>query len=938
MQLSLKLLKKLKLFPGYILFFTLFFNTTFLNAQTYPDHTLLLYSSNLDAAGNTSIGYVTNNGGSFQSGGGWKSTSTSSQLKITLPTGLPFEGTMVVQVTNFDPVSQNVGAKHQIINLYSQENGSKDIFYTTGSWWNIRTGTSYSDGPGVAGFKFLAAPQHLDSREEVRIMQSATWDLGAIYEFKIVWTTTNIYCVLDNNLKATLNFNNQVEPFRWIFLGKDNVYIGMPGVIYKNVKIYTKDSGGTPSTEIFFTNVTDGSGTIGYNGSGYGHGASFADVDQDGYYDLFVSNGLWDSQVPDLLYMNQGGLSFAEVASSKGTADTGMTHAIVTADFDNDGDLDAYFANMQETDGSALGRDAMYRNDGTGSFTNITDWAGISTDLNRAKGAVAADFNNDGFMDMYINDAENPNKMYFNDGTGRMTLVTRGAEGDSEIKQGVTVADVDNDGDVDIYCCRREANNHLFINDGSGNFTEDAAARGVNLDGRSKGATFADYDNDGDLDLFVMNEKMTTDTDLPYLRVYVNNGSGVFSDASAAMGIRVSGYSPVFLDVENDADLDLVLLRNDEKEPGTRPELYLNDGTGTLTLQSSTGVEVGTVDPRAGAYADIDNDGKLDLYFACADGQNYLLHNESVTSYNWIDILCHGPAGDYGGFGTKVKVYERGYINNSSKMLGFQQSVSNTAYISQNQTALHFGAAANDTVDIVAQFADNSILELQNIPVNQTIDVSRVFANIKILLEGAYNSSGLMTTSITVPTSSPYTQDPAYPNRGVSSMPANIIDWVLVQLYNTSKDSIIATKSALLKNNGQIVADDGTTTQIIMNAVADSYYVAVRHRNHLTIMTKDPVYFDWTTTTNINFISDSTLYHSASSAKKQESTYWCVCAGDVNQDGEITTTDYTTWYNSARIGESGYKVSDINLDGQVTTSDYTIWYNNARLGASSNLP
>ncbi|HOH08659.1 MAG TPA: hypothetical protein PLF89_14125, partial [bacterium] len=144
----------------------------------------VLFSDPLDRATSTAIGQMQNRNGTFITGSGWKATASNSQLMITLPSPLPSTGSLVVDVRNFDPVSQNIETKQQIINLYSQENGSKAIFESNGSWINIRTGTGYSTGEGVAGFKMLAAPRGIDTRDEVRIMEDATWNLNKTYEFR----------------------------------------------------------------------------------------------------------------------------------------------------------------------------------------------------------------------------------------------------------------------------------------------------------------------------------------------------------------------------------------------------------------------------------------------------------------------------------------------------------------------------------------------------------------------------------------------------------------------------------------------------------------------------------------------------------------------------------------------------------------------------------
>ena len=197
----------------------------------------VLFSDPLDRATSTAIGQMQNRNGTFITGSGWKATASNSQLMITLPSPLPSSGSLIVDVRNFDPVSQNIETKQQIINLYSQENGSKAIFESNGSWINIRTGTGYSTGEGVAGFKMLAAPRGIDTRDEVRIMEDATWNLNKTYEFRITWDKSSASVYLDGQKCYTLPFKGQVEMFRYIFLGTDNVYVAQPGVIYSNLRI-----------------------------------------------------------------------------------------------------------------------------------------------------------------------------------------------------------------------------------------------------------------------------------------------------------------------------------------------------------------------------------------------------------------------------------------------------------------------------------------------------------------------------------------------------------------------------------------------------------------------------------------------------------------------------------------------------------------------------
>ncbi len=209
--------------------------------KSQPVHQQLVFSHPLTNT-QSDQAQIVNNQGTFN-GMGWQATTVNSQLKITLNQALAFEGTMKINVSNFDPVSQNQPeVKQHIINMYSRiYDDNKDIFETDGAWWNIRTGVAYSSGSGTAGFKFLSAPRGINTRDEARCIEDATWDLSRVYEFKVTWTNSVAYCFFENQLLAALPFSGQIEPFRYLLIGRDNLiygYAGQPGPIYSNLRIY----------------------------------------------------------------------------------------------------------------------------------------------------------------------------------------------------------------------------------------------------------------------------------------------------------------------------------------------------------------------------------------------------------------------------------------------------------------------------------------------------------------------------------------------------------------------------------------------------------------------------------------------------------------------------------------------------------------------------
>ena len=171
------------------------------------------------------------NGGVF-SAAGWQTTTGNDQLRLTLTNPVYGDGAFEIDVTHFDPVTQYTGQKHQIINMYTSTDGSQAVFNTDEAWWNIRTGTNY-----YTGFKFLASPLGGDEREEVRIMESATWDPADLHTFRVEWDSVDIDIYLDGVHLETLDFDGRVQPLQVVFVGKDNVYLGQVGPIYSNLRV-----------------------------------------------------------------------------------------------------------------------------------------------------------------------------------------------------------------------------------------------------------------------------------------------------------------------------------------------------------------------------------------------------------------------------------------------------------------------------------------------------------------------------------------------------------------------------------------------------------------------------------------------------------------------------------------------------------------------------
>ena len=346
-----------------------------------------------------------------------------------------------------------------------------------------------------------------------------------------------------------------------------------------------------------FTDVT---GPSGIEAGGYGLGVAAGDVDNDGLVDLYLTNF-----GPPRLYRNNGDGTFTDRSAESGllgSAGFGVSAAFV--DYDRDGWLDLYVGhnvdygldNDTECPNQAGVRDYcppqvyggtpdhLYRNRGGGRFEDVSDTALVGGRFGPALGVVTADFDGDGWTDIYVTNDGTENILWMNqgDGTFRDAALASGAAlsglGVPEASMGVDAGDFDNDGDEDLFMTHlmREGNN-LYVNDGAGRFADRSAPTGLggsSLPYTGWGTSWFDYDNDGWLDLLAVNgtvvmvEGRERDS-FPYdqrMKLFRNLGGGGFEDVSAGagsvFGLSAVGRGAAFGDVDNDGDVD-VLAGND---------------------------------------------------------------------------------------------------------------------------------------------------------------------------------------------------------------------------------------------------------------------------------------------------------------------------------------------------------------------------------------
>ena len=471
-----------------------------------------------------------------------------------------------------------------------------------------------------------------------------------------------------------------------------------------------------------------------------GGAATFLDYDDDGWMDIYIVNGSRLEGFPpgeeprNVLYRNNGDGTFAEVTEEAGVGDAHWGMGCTAADYDNDGYTDIYVANF--------GPNVLYHNNGDGTFTDVTEEAGVG-DPRWSTGTAWGDYDGDGDLDLYVanyvnfdvNNIEKYRKVnvwrgievmagprglegaedvfYRNNGDGTFTDFTTEAGLTDRLKGygfAVLFADYDNDGDLDIYIANDSVPNYLYRNNGDGTFTEVGLEAGVaySEDGREQagmGAVFGDYDNDGDLDLFVTNFSDDNNT------LYRNDGDGFFTDVTFQSGLGAPSlpfvsWGTEFLDYDNDGWKDLFVATGhvypqvDQYNFGMtyeeRNQLYHNNRDGTFTEVTEVagpGMQIKKVS-RGATFGDYDNDGDIDVLVLNMGDRPTLLRNEGGNRNHWIKFRTVGTRSNRDGIGARIWVTAGGLTQMREVYMG-------SSFLCGNDIRVHFGLGKNDKADLV---------------------------------------------------------------------------------------------------------------------------------------------------------------------------------------------------------------------------------------------
>ena len=386
---------------------------------------------------------------------------------------------------------------------------------------------------------------------------------------------------------------------------------------------------------------------------------AWGDYDGDGDLDLYVTN--WGSSVSPVvavnrLYRNNGNGSFSDVAQAAGVADTRNSIAANWIDYDNDGHLDLYVVNFSE-------QDQLYRNGGSGTFSRVTGAAGVNVISQGSETAAAwGDYDGDGDLDYYLCKLDFKNSLYRNNGSGSFTEVSS-TSGVDDIRNSVSAAwgDYDGDGDLDLYVVNREQNNALYRNEGTGAFSEVACALAMDNTDVGQSANWIDYDGDGDLDLYLAN--IGADA------LYRNDGNATFVNVAQGDIRSISGawisWAGAWGDYDLDGRADVFVAAGSDSKAGQVSHLLLGDAGGTFTdVTTASGFSTAASSARAAAAADYDGDGDLDLYmlnsrYPSFEASTFYRNDSDAGNAMRVAVLRQGTDGNAAdGIGATVTLLQ----------------------------------------------------------------------------------------------------------------------------------------------------------------------------------------------------------------------------------------------------------------------------------------
>lgn len=462
-----------------------------------------------------------------------------------------------------------------------------------------------------------------------------------------------------------------------------------------------------------------------------------------------------NNSYPDILFTNRGSHShdyyqnyrdtiFPAPAGNGFSSITQIAGAVLAGDLNADCWPDIYIANGSGGQGSVNLPNVLLENDGTGSFT-VSGGTGATNVSSRSLCISMPDLNRDGYLDIYVsNVTSGNNELYVSDSSSILNYThntNSSISNQSFNSRGIAWCDYDDDGDLDLFLCVPSGNNKLFRNDTNG-FVEISVGDIVNDGGSSFSASWGDLDGDGLQDLVVTNSDNSTP--LPAIFYYRNLGNGNFQKITTGVLANTRGkfISSAIFDVDNDGHLDVVFCgANPSNNSIRRNKLLINDGNGNFTNVTSGSLVNDQTYTASIGIADLDRDGDLDIVLASNSGRNEIYIND-LNTQNFVSLNLLGTNGKATASYAKLKY--KCALDGLNSTWQYRRNSSNTGFASQSSPVFHLGTGQATIVDsIVIQWYDGSTCYFENIAVGEFFNIDPVGCRIDTVLDATIVDSSV---------------------------------------------------------------------------------------------------------------------------------------------------------------------------------------------------
>jgi Secretion system C-terminal sorting domain/ASPIC and UnbV/FG-GAP-like repeat len=459
----------------------------------------------------------------------------------------------------------------------------------------------------------------------------------------------------------------------------------------------------------FQDNATSLGVDVSYGDSTWGGGVSFYDFDNDGWDDITYST---TNSAKIYFFKNNMNGSFSQI--DLGIKNTFRTKQVIWVDYDNDGDKDFFVTSIS-------GFNKFYRNDGNMTFTDITSTCGLFTANLYSYGASFGDIDKDGDLDVFIANrddiTENQRSYLYRNDNGFFVDITEsaGLSLSNELAFCSTFFDYDNDGDQDIYVINDKIfnMNRLYRNNNDGTFTDVSVSSGSGISINAMTSTIGDYNNDGWFDIYVTN----TPGGNQHLR---NNGDGTFTNVATEVGTFFDSLSwgAVFFDADNDTDIDLYVSGMYDGTTSFLPSaFYENQGDNTYLIPNSIGFGNDTRASFSNAIGDFNNDGLPDIIVMNDTESNFLWENTTTNTNNWLKVKLQGTTSNRDGIGSKIEISVNG-------LKLYRYTLCGEGYLGQNSGTEIFGIGNATSIDYVkVTWLSGAVDILNNVSPNQILNI-----------------------------------------------------------------------------------------------------------------------------------------------------------------------------------------------------------------------